>query len=177
MKGALAGVLAGVLGLLSALAVGCGGSSKLLATSDAQELKAALTGVQQAVDGGNCVDTGKELTRVHRLVGALPGTVDRGLRQNLRQEVDGTLAPRARFECKQAVTTTIPTITSTPPVGPTQSAPPATSTATTATTPPPPETTSTATPAPTTSTPTATTPSTPTDGTGGFGATTPGTGG
>ena len=168
-------LLAGLLGVLCAVAVGCGqGSSKLLAATDAQSLKQTLAQVRDAVVARDCATTTLRLRRLKGLVGQLPGSVDRGLRQNLREEIDGKLAVQARAECAQSQTTTTPTITSVTPTAPTTSAPttstatPPTDTAPTTPTGTTPTTTDT-TPTDTTPVPTDSNPLSPPGGTGGAG--------
>jgi cell division septation protein DedD len=166
--------VAGLLGVLCAVALGCGqSSSKLLSATDAQSLKQTLGQVREAVDAGDCATTTARLRRLKGLVGRLPGSVDRGLRQNLREEIDGKLAVQARAECAQSKTTTTPTITSVTPTTPTTTAPTtSTQTTPTATDTTPTDTTptdTTSTPTDTTSVPTDTAPPLPPDGTGGAG--------
>lgn len=148
----LPALCAAVLGVLSALAVGCGGSgARLLAGTDASALKGSLAQVQDAVDARDCATASSELKQLRARVGALPGTVDRGLRQRLRQEINGKLAPQVLDECNDDKTVTQGTVTEPAPTGPTGPA-------TTESTPPPVPSTTTTTPAQSTATTTTTTP-------------------
>lgn len=152
LRTVMACVLAGALGGLCAVAIGCGGTSKLLTSSDADALKQSLTQVRQAVGARDCATAAARLKRLQGQVRTLSGTVDRGLRRNLREEIDAKLAPQVGAECDAPLTTTTPTFTTTTPTQP----PPTTEP--TSTTPPPTQPTDTTPTTPTTTTPTETIP-------------------
>ena len=166
VRRALPYLLALVLGVAAALAVGCGSRSNLIPSSDAQALKNDLAQVKQAVGGGDCGAAEAALSRARRDALALPPTVDRRLRRRINQFI-AALAQSVPRDCQNPTTTdttptdTTPTTTETTPT-------------TTATTPTTTETTPTTT---TPTTPTDTTPpttdTTPSDGTGGTGGTAP----
>lgn len=152
-------VLALPLGVGVALLVACGGGTKGgIPAASAGELKSQIADVQQAVDDGRCDDVSGQLRQVEDSIDALPSTVDKRLRQSLRDASD-RLHESALSECEVRTETTqaetVPTETQTlPPEAPTQDVPaePQTVPAPTSTTPPPPSTTRPA-PAPTTSSP------------------------
>lgn len=157
---------AAVLGVLCALALGCGDSGKrLLAGTDASGLKGSLAQVRSAVDARDCSRASQALRQLRGEVGALPGTVDRGLRQRLRQEINDKLVPQVQNECGATKQETQPTVTEQAPTGPTgpattEAAPVTPVPSTTTTTPPastaPPATTPAATAAPNPAAPTST---------------------
>ncbi len=133
-----AGLSAMILGVLCALALGCGssqGSSKeLLGSAEAAGLKSELDAVRQAVDDrdvGACMST---LQALQSKVANLPDARAK-VRTRLKEEIDGKLVPEATSACAESKTETLETQTETVPDEPTQP---------TETTPPPPpaETTS-----------------------------------
>jgi hypothetical protein len=141
---------AGVLGVAAALLVSCGSSGKgLIPTGNAGPLQSDFEAVARDAQSGNgnCAATQAAIAKTEQDFGALPATVDAGLRSRLREGITN-LRTRALEVCAQplpqaTVTTTTPRTT--------------TSTQTTATTPtvtPTTPSTSTSTP----STPTATGP-------------------
>lgn len=132
-----AAVTAGVLGVLSAVAVGCGSDSALLRQDDAAGLKDTLEQVRSAVDDRDCSLADARLTELRSDVGNLPGTVDRRLRVRLREEIVDKLAPAIEEECDSPRTEAQPTVTTEAPTGPTGPPP----TEPEPTTPPPTETT------------------------------------
>jgi len=148
---AVGSVTAGLLGVLSAVAVGCGGSdSALLGDADAAGLKDTLTQVRSAVDDRDCSVASARLRELRSDVGNLPGSVDRRLRVRLRQEIVYKLAPAVEDECDAPRTDTLPTTTERAPTGPTGpvTPEPTETTDTTETTAPPEDTTETTPPPP-----------------------------
>ena len=138
MLRATTGLSAVILGVLCALALGCGssqGSSKeLLRTAEAAGLKSELDAVRQAVDDrdpGACLST---IQALQSKVANLPDARAK-VRTRLQEEISSKLEPQATTECEKSKTETLETQTETVPDEPT---PPTE----TATTPPPAETTS-----------------------------------
>jgi hypothetical protein len=151
--------LAGMLGLAVALLVSCGGSSgKLIPVAEAGPLQSDFETVAQDAETGNgsCAVTERAILKTEQDFDALPGSLDNGLRDTLRQGIEN-LRARALALCAQPLAQTTSTSTA---------AKTTTSTATT----PPPTTTPTTTPTNTTpsTTPTSTTPAggTPAPGSG-----------
>jgi hypothetical protein len=150
LTGPLRVLLAGLLGLAAALLVSCGSSAgKLIPVADAGPLRTDFEAVQQEAQAGDgsCSATEAALEKTEHDFGALPASLDAGLRETLRQGIEN-LRKRALALCAQTITTsTALKTTSTTGVLPnvTQTPPPTTST-----------TTSTA----TTTVPTTTTPTT-----------------
>jgi len=108
-------VLALALGVGVALLVACGGGTKGgIPAASAGELKSQIADVQQAVDDGRCDDVSGQLRQVEDSIDALPSTVDKRLRQSLRDASD-RLHESALSECEvrtettQTETTTQPT--------------------------------------------------------------------
>jgi hypothetical protein len=117
---AVGSVTAGLLGVLSAVAVGCGGSdSALLSQTDAAGLKDTLQQLRSAVDARDCSAATARLRELRSQRGNLPGTVDRELRVRLREEITNKLAPAVEAECDAPETVTQPTTTEPAPTGPT----------------------------------------------------------
>lgn len=148
---AVAGLSAVALGVLCALALGCGSSgsaSELLRDTEAAELKDALAAVRQAVDDRDVGGCAADLRALRSKVENLPDA-RRALRTRLEEEIKDKLAPQVRNECDDPKTEKIPTTTEEAPTEstePTEETPPP---------PPPPEsTTSEVPPPPTTPTPT-----------------------
>jgi hypothetical protein len=141
---------ASVLGVGAALLVSCGSSGKgLIPSGNAGPLQSDFEAVARAAQNGNghCATTEAAIARTESDFGALPATVDQGLRSRLREGITN-LRTHALEVCAQplpqaTVTTTTPRTT--------------TSTQTTTTTPTVTQTTPTQT-TPTTSTPTTTSP-------------------
>ena len=160
--------LVAMLGVAAALLVACAGSNgKLIPVADSGPLQGDFETVAQDAESanGNCSTTETALAKTEQDFNALPGSVDSGLRDTLRQGIDN-LRKRALALCAQPLAQTTPTSTTPKPSTTTS-----TSTATTPTTTP-------STTTPTTTTPTATTPATPGGGTpAGPGEPTPGAGG
>jgi hypothetical protein len=141
--------LAFVLGVAAAVLLACGGGSskKLLPAVSADRLKNDLADVRQAIDQQDCSAAGTALTAFQTDLGRVPGTVDRGLRQRLREGYD-RLAVRVPKDCQAqpaTTTTTVPTTTTpaTTDTTPTDTTPTTTDTTPTDTTPTTPTTTPT----------------------------------
>ncbi|MBA2347506.1 MAG: hypothetical protein H0V81_04355 [Solirubrobacterales bacterium] len=133
-----AGVTALVLGVLCALALGCGSSggssAELLRTAEAAGLKTELDAVRQAVedrDVGACLST---LQALQSKVANLPDARAK-IRTRLQQEIERKLVPEATSACEEPKTETLETTTETVPTESTE-------TPETTPPPPPPETTS-----------------------------------
>jgi hypothetical protein len=162
--------LAGTLGAAAAVLASCGGSSgKLIPVANAEPLKRDFQEVLEAAQaaGGDCANTEAALAKTEQDYGALPASVDSGLRRTLQSGI-ANLRRDALALCAQPLTETTATST-TPKTTSTQTTP--TETTTTTSTP-----TTTATTTPTTSTPTSTT-SPPGGGTPAPGETPSGQGG
>jgi uncharacterized membrane protein YgcG len=135
-------LLAGLLGVAAALLVSCGSSGKgLIPVSDAGPLQGDFEAVaQEAQSGdGNCTGTDAALTKTELDFGALPATIDAGLRNTLRQGI-ANLRARALVLCAQPLaqstaTTTTAKTTTTTATTPTTTTPTVTQTTTTTTTP------------------------------------------
>ena len=163
---------AGLVGVLSAAALGCGSDSQLLRDAQSAGLKDALEEVRSAVEGRDCDRARDGIKRLRAEIGALGGDVDRGLRQRLREDVVTKLAPAVDEECDDPLTETIPTTTTEAPTGPTGPVTP--EPAPTPEPTPEPEPTTTETVPPPVEPPVEPAPETPpADGSGGFGETNP----
>jgi hypothetical protein len=162
--------LAAMLGIAAALLVACGSSNgKLIPVADSGPLQGDFETVAQAAESGNgnCSATETALAKTEQDFNGLPGSVDSGLLDTLRQGIEN-LRKRALALCAQPLAQN--TATSTTPKPSTTTG---TSTATTPATTP--TATTPTTPIPTTPTPT--TPATPGGGTpAGPGEATPGIG-
>lgn len=140
---ASAGASALVLGVLCALALGCGssgGTSKeLLGTAEAAGLKSELDAVRQAADdrdAGACLST---LRALQSKVANLPDARTK-VRTRLQEEIERKLAPQVKSECEKSKTETLETQTQevpAEPVQPTETTPPPPPTETTSEVPPP----------------------------------------
>jgi hypothetical protein len=136
-------LLAGSLGLAVALLVSCGGSSdKLIPTAAAGPLQSDFETVAQDAEAGNgsCTVTERAILKTEQDFGALPATLDTGLRETLRQGIEN-LRARALVLCAQPLAQTTPTSTTTKSTTSTATTTPTTTTTTTTTTPPAPSTT------------------------------------
>jgi hypothetical protein len=163
--GALRFVLTALLGVLAALLMACGGSTKgLIPTGDAGPLQSDFEAVAHAAENGdgNCSETESALLKTDQDFAALPASIDAGLHNTLRQGIEN-LRTRALALCAQPLPQSTET-TSTPK----------TTTSTTTTTPPPETQTTTTQSTPTTTTPPS--PSGPGGGTPAPGEGTPGAG-
>jgi hypothetical protein len=145
-------LLALVLGILVAVAVGCGDRSSLLSSADSVGLKDELSAVQTALDDGNCAEASRAAVRFESAARSLPTSVDAQLRARIREGA-ADLVAQVPTDCrKRTVTTETTTVETTP--------------------------TTTTTTTPTTTTPTTTVPTIPsTIPTTPTGGTQPGTGG
>ena len=112
-------VSAGLLGVLSAVALGCGSDSALLSQADAADLKSTLEQIRDDVDARDCSAARANLRELRAEVGNLPGTVDRQLRVRLREEIVEKLDPAVADECDKPKTEALPTVTTPAPTGPT----------------------------------------------------------
>jgi hypothetical protein len=103
-------ILAGVLGVSSALLVSCASSGTgLIPAQNAGPLQSDFDAVARAAESGNgsCVATEEAILRTEQDFDALPSTVDTGLRKRLRQGISALRADALSI-CKQplALTTT-----------------------------------------------------------------------
>ncbi len=169
--------LAAMLGIAAALLVACGSSNgKLIPVADSGPLQGDFETVAQDAEtgSGSCSTTETALAKTEQDFNALPGSVDSGLRDTLRQGIDN-LRKRALALCAQPLAQKTPTSTTSKPSTTTN-----TSSATTPTTTPSTTTPTTSTPANTTPTTPATpgggTPAGPSEGTPGTGSEQGGTG-
>jgi hypothetical protein len=176
---ALARLLAaGALGVAAALLVSCGSSAgTLIPAADAGPLQSDFETVAHAAESGNgsCSATETAILKAEQDFGALPSSLDSGLRNTLHQGITN-LRKHALELCKQplAQPTTTTSTAKTTPTTPTTTTPTVTQTTPTQTTPT----------TPTTTTPTTTSPGggTPAPGagetppSGGAGGGTPGEG-
>jgi hypothetical protein len=143
----LRAALAGLLGVAAAVLVSCGGSGAgLIPAGNAGPLQGDFETIAQAAQSGNgsCAATEAAIVKTERDFRSLPGNVDGGLRNTLRQGI-GNLRSRALVLCSQPLQQ---------PTAPTQTTKTTPTTSSTTSTTPPPATTPTQTqPAPTTTTP------------------------
>jgi hypothetical protein len=141
--------LVSLLGVGTALLVSCASSGKgLIPSGNAGPLQSDFEAVAQAAQNGNghCATTEAAIAKTETDFGALPATVDQGLRSRLREGITN-LRTHALGACAEPL----------PQATVTTTAPRTTSTQTTATTPTVTQTTPTQT-TPTTSTPTTSVP-------------------
>jgi hypothetical protein len=133
-------LLAAAPGLSAALLISCGSSGKgLIPTAQAGPLQADFEAVSEAAQtgDGDCTATETAIAKTEQDFGALPASVDTGLRTRLREGITN-LRGRALALCTQPIsgvssgTTQTTTATSTTPTTPTT---PTTTTPTTPTTP------------------------------------------
>ena len=156
-------LLALVLGIAVAAAIGCGDRSNLLSGADAAGLNDELAAVQSALDSGACAQATRAANDFEQATQDLPTSVDTELRENLREGA-AQLVSEVPNDCQRQRTVTTNTTTTQTETTPT------TTTTTTPTTPTTPT-------APTVPTIPETLPqTTPNDGTGGTGDGTGGTG-
>jgi hypothetical protein len=154
--------LAAVLAVAAALLAACGSSSgKLIPVADSGPLQGDFETVAQAAESGNgnCSATETALAKTEQDFNALPGSIDSGLLDTLRQGIEN-LRKRALALCAQPLaqntatsttqkpsTTTSTSTATTPATTPSATTPTTTSTNTTPTTPIPPATPGGGTPA------------------------------
>jgi hypothetical protein len=142
-------VLAGVLGVLAAVLISCGSSGAgLIPVGNAGPLQSDFEAIAAAAQSGNgsCEATEAAIQKTKQDFSALPGNVDSGLRDKLREGI-GNLSEKALAACKQPLpqaTVTSNSTTSTDTTPSTTTPPTTTDTTPTSTTPP------ATTPAPTT---------------------------
>ena len=149
MPVALRAALAALLGVLAAVLISCGGSGAgLIPAGKAGPLQSDFEAIAAAAQSGNgsCESTKAAIEKAERDFRALPGNVDNGLRNTLRQGITN-LRERALVACTQPLAGSTGTSNTTKTTDTT----PSTTTTTTTT-----DTTPTST-TPTTSTPTTTT--------------------
>jgi hypothetical protein len=157
VRRALPYLLALLLGVAAATAVGCGDRSNLVPGDAAAEIKDHANAAQQAVQAGDCAAADTAAKQAYARALKLPQTVDKRLRSRINAGARALITTAAKdclaartqtqattTETQPPVTTQVPTVTTAPTV----TTPPATQTATT-----PPSTDTTTTPAGTTSTP------------------------
>ena len=95
--------LAGLLGIAVSLLLSCGGSGAgLIPVGNAGPLQRDFEAVAQAAENGNgsCAATEEAILKTEHDFGALPVTVDRGLRDRLREGI-AKLRSNALGLCKQ----------------------------------------------------------------------------
>jgi hypothetical protein len=175
----LRGQLAAMLGVAAALLVACGSSNgKLIPVADSGPLQGDFETVAQDAESanGNCSATETALAKTEQDFNGLPGSIDSGLLDTLRQGIEN-LRKRAVALCAQPLAQNTATSTTPKPSTTTSTT---TSTATTPATTP--SVTTPTTPIPTTPTPTTPaspgggTPAAPGEGTPGVGSEQGGTG-
>jgi hypothetical protein len=142
-----------LLGILAAVAIGCGNRSNLIPANDASNLKGQLAQIKQDVASGSCDGLASKIQQVRDGALALPNTVDQRLRSRINAGVKA-LRQTASTDCAA-----VAHAQAQPDTQPTQAGPATTETQTDTTTTP---TDTTTTPTDTTTTPTDTT-TTPTD--------------
>jgi hypothetical protein len=89
-----------LLGVGAAVAVGCGDRSNLIPASRADDLTAQLSDIKARIDQGDCDGITDDVRKFRSSVTDLSGSVDRGLRQRLREGADALL-DRAADQCAQ----------------------------------------------------------------------------
>jgi hypothetical protein len=143
---ALPHLIALLLGVATALAIGCGDRSNLIPGDAAAELKAQLAAAKAAVDSGDCPTAEAAIDRASARYQELPASVDDRLKSRVGEGIRA-LRRTAPKDCQAAQTQTETTPTDTTPTETlTQTTPTETQTTTTVTTPTettPPDTTTT----------------------------------
>lgn len=145
LTGVLRLACAGLLGVAAALLVACGSSGKgLIPTGDAGPLQSDFEAVAQAAENGDgsCTATAEAIRKTEQDFGALPASVDAGLRGTLEKGI-ANLRSRALSLCAQPLAQTTTTSASPPRTTSTQTTtttPTVTETAPAVTTPTVPET-------------------------------------
>src|SRR5947209_2882605 len=133
----LRGALAGLVGILAAVLVACGGSGAgLIPASDAGPLQKDFEEIAAAAQRGNgsCASTEAAIAKTEQDFRALPGNVDNGLRTKLRQGISN-LRQRAPVACAQPLPQSTITTNTTTTAPPTSTTPTTTQTTPTDTTP------------------------------------------
>jgi hypothetical protein len=132
------GALAGLLGAGAALLISCSGSGKgLIPPANAGPLKDDFEAIAQAAQSaqGNCASTEAAIVKAEGDLGALPASVDRGLRTRLREGLN-RLRTQALERCTQTpAQSTQTTSASKPPTSTPTTSTPSTETSTTPSTP------------------------------------------
>jgi len=114
-------LLAGLLGAGAALLVSCSGSGKgLIPPASAGPLKDDFEAIAQAAQSGqgNCASTEAAIVKAEGDLGALPASVDRGLRARLQEgltHLRGDALSLCARTTTPSTTTTAPTTTETTP--------------------------------------------------------------
>ena len=99
-------LLALCLGALSSFAIACGEDTEgLITSSRAADLQEALDRIDEDVASGKCEALSGHLDGLRREIGDLPGSVDRGLRQRLREGLED-LERDSPEECRMGTKTT-----------------------------------------------------------------------
>src|SRR4051812_25534201 len=108
-----------VLGVLAALAAGCGQSNpKLIPQTNADALQKTADNIQAACEQKDRSEARKQVRLAESEIAALPRAVDAKLRDNLQEWVD-RIQSRIGDDCKEEAT---PTPTDTPTEAPTETA-------------------------------------------------------
>lgn len=87
-----------VLGVGAAVAVGCGDRSNLIPASRADDLTQQLADIKSRIADGKCDGITDDVRKFRTSVTSLSGSVDRRLRQRLREGAD-SLLDQAADEC------------------------------------------------------------------------------
>ena len=125
MSKLLRALVAALLGAGAALLISCSGSGKgLIPPANAGPLKDDFEAIAQAAQGGegNCASTEAAIVNAEGDLGALPATVDRGLRARLQEGLTHLRADALGLCARTttaSTTTTAPTTTETTPTQPT----------------------------------------------------------
>jgi hypothetical protein len=115
-----------LLGALSAFALACGEEREgLISANRASDLQEHLDAIDRQVAGGQCDAVDGRLAALRRDINDLPGTVDRDLRERLREGLE-TLERQAPEECSIGTETTTTETTTTPETVPPETTPPET---------------------------------------------------
>lgn len=125
-------LLALVLGIAAAAAIGCGDRSSLLAGADSAGLKEELSAVQTALADGDCAQASRAAASFEQAARGLPTSVDTKLREQVRQGA-AQLTAQVPQDCAKRKTVTTNTTTTETDTTPTTTTP----TTTTPTTPVP----------------------------------------
>jgi hypothetical protein len=137
--------MAGLLGALTAMLVSCGSSGAgLIPAGNAGPLQRDFEEIAAAAQSGNgsCSATEAAIQKTEQDFRSLPGNVDNGLRNTLRQGI-ANLRGRALVACTQPLPQATVTTSTTKTTTPTTSTPAPTTSTTTPTTTTPPTTTTT----------------------------------
>lgn len=110
MGRALPHLIALLLGVAAALAIGCGDRSNLVPDDAASELNGQLAAVKAAVDAGDCPAAKAAVDRASARYQALPASVDDRLKRRIGEGIRA-LRRTAPEDCLAAQTQTQPTDT------------------------------------------------------------------